>query len=62
MFTVDARNHGDSPHTPEMNYQAMSEDLELLLKTLGLRSAIFLGHSMGGKAVMTLALTKVRSS
>lgn len=58
VITVDARNHGDSPHTAEMNYHCMSEDLELLMKDLNIKSAIVLGHSMGGKIAMTLALTK----
>lgn len=42
-----------------MNYHCMSEDLELLMKDLNIKSAIVLGHSMGGKIAMTLALTKV---
>lgn len=45
-----------------MNYHCMSEDLELLMKDLSIKSAIILGHSMGGKVAMTMALTKVHIS
>ena len=30
--TVDARNHGDSPHTPEMTYSLMAADLAKLVR------------------------------
>ena len=55
VVTVDARNHGKSPHTNEFNYDLVADDLVQLLDDLGLSSAVFLGHSMGGKAVMKLA-------
>ena len=58
-MTADVRNHGDSPHTPEMNYESMSEDLISLMKDLQIDRTILLGHSMGGKIAMTLALTQV---
>lgn len=54
IIQVDMRNHGLSPRSPEMNYPAMAQDL---LDTLGdrqIEKAIFIGHSMGGKAVMAL--------
>ena len=59
VITVDVRNHGESPHSPVMNYEVMAEDIEALLVDLNIRRAIVLGHSMGGKIAMTLALTKV---
>ena len=58
-FTVilaDLRNHGRSPHHPDMSYPAQAADLAALLDRLQLESALVLGHSMGGKAAMTLAL------
>ena len=37
----------------------MSTDIVLLMEKLGLKKASVLGHSMGGKVAMTLALTQV---
>ena len=56
---MDCRNHGESPHVSEMSYLSMAEDVEALIKKLDIPSAIVLGHSMGGKVAMALALTKV---
>jgi len=56
LYLVDQRNHGDSPHHDEWNYKAMADDLVELLDDEGLSSAHFMGHSMGGKTVMNLAL------
>jgi esterase len=55
VITVDQRNHGHSPHSDEMNYQLMSEDLRELMDDLELENAIIVGHSMGGKTVMTFS-------
>lgn len=59
VVTVDARNHGGSPHSPLMTYEAMSLDVQHLLTHLGITKCILLGHSMGGKTAMTLALQRV---
>ena len=56
VILPDARNHGQSPHDDAFNYEAMAEDLAELLDELGLDRALFVGHSMGGKAVMHLAV------
>lgn len=56
MLTVDARNHGRSPHATAMDYALMAADLAALLDREGLGAATLLGHSMGGKTAMTLAL------
>ncbi|XP_027467850.2 protein ABHD11 [Zalophus californianus] len=58
VLTVDARNHGDSPHSPDMSYEAMSQDLQDLLPQLGLMPCVLIGHSMGGKTAMLLALQR----
>jgi pimeloyl-ACP methyl ester carboxylesterase len=56
VTVVDMRNHGQSPHADEMSYEAMAYDLLELLEAEGLDEAAVLGHSMGGKALMTMAL------
>ncbi|MBK8958346.1 MAG: alpha/beta fold hydrolase [Proteobacteria bacterium] len=53
---VDLRNHGGSPHTDTMTYTDMVEDVARLVERLGLDAYTLVGHSMGGKAAMTLAL------
>lgn len=58
VLTVDARNHGDSPHSPDMSYEAMIQDLQDLLPQLGLAPCVLIGHSMGGKTAMLLALQR----
>ena len=57
VFTLDARNHGRSPHTDEMSYPAMADDVREFMQQHGLQTAHLLGHSMGGKTAMQLALT-----
>ena len=56
---MDARNHGDSPHTPELNYISLAEDLLYFQEQHNLSNATLIGHSMGGRAVMAAALLKV---
>ena len=40
---MDARNHGDSPHTPGMSYELMSEDLVHFMKTQNIRKSFIIG-------------------
>ena len=56
VIAVDLRNHGKSPHAPEMNYPIMADDVIELLNDLGLSSVRLMGHSMGGKVAMQIAL------
>jgi esterase len=58
LILPDLRNHGRSSHDALMDYPSMADDLQLLLDRLQLDSASLLGHSMGGKAAMWLALTQ----
>ena len=42
-----------------MGYEAMSKDLQDLLPQLGLVPCVLIGHSMGGRTAMLLALQRV---
>lgn len=55
VVAVDLRNHGDSAWSDDHSYAALAEDLAEVVHDLGGRAHVF-GHSMGGKAAMTLAL------
>jgi len=57
VIAPDLRNHGRSPHTEEHSYPQMAADLLELMDQLQLGSVTLLGHSMGGKVAMELALT-----
>ncbi len=52
--TVDMRNHGQSPWTSTHDYAGLSADLAASIPNC----SHVLGHSMGGKAAMVLALTR----
>jgi esterase len=56
VFTLDQRNHGQSPHSAEMDYSLMAADVEEFFVARGLEDAFVIGHSMGGKTAMHLAL------
>lgn len=57
LYLVDQRNHGDSPHSADWNYDVMAEDLLELMDDEGIEQAHLMGHSMGGKTVMHFALS-----
>ena len=57
VYTIDLRNHGLSPRTDTHSYQDMAGDIAELIEQLGGPMDI-VGHSMGGKAAMVLALTR----
>ena len=57
VVAVDLRNHGDSPWSAVNDYPAMAADLARTIEGLG-GIADLLGHSMGGKAAMALALSE----
>lgn len=56
VYAVDLRNHGDSPHDPHHDYMAMAEDVAGFIDEHELTDTTLIGHSMGAKAAMTLAL------
>ncbi len=53
VTAVDMRNHGASPWNPSHTYADLAGDLAAVIDG----QADVLGHSMGGKAAMVLALT-----
>ncbi len=57
VITPDLRNHGRSPHLPEHSYPEMAEDMRSFMEEKWMFSAAVIGHSMGGKVAMQLALT-----
>src|SRR5512147_2990988 len=56
VFACDLRNHGSSPWADGMTFPEMADDLEALIGEKGLAPAIVLGHSVGGKTAMLVAL------
>jgi pimeloyl-ACP methyl ester carboxylesterase len=56
VYLVDQRNHGQSPHSPEMNYEVLAEDLHDFIEEHRLDRPDIVGHSMGGKAAMNFAV------
>ncbi|MDF0601753.1 alpha/beta fold hydrolase [Psychromarinibacter sp. C21-152] len=55
VLTVDMRNHGDSPWHDSHRYPDLAADLAEVIAAHGGQADV-LGHSMGGKAAMVLAL------
>ena len=55
VISVDLRNHGDSPWFASHDYHSMANDIVEVINSLDIRPNI-IGHSMGGKAAMVLAL------
>ncbi len=56
VFLIDLRNHGSSPHHPEMNYDVMIKDLKEFIDERRLNEIYLAGHSMGGKIAMGYTL------
>jgi len=55
VIAVDMRNHGSSLHSDDHSYTALADDLAEVIAAHGGQADV-LGHSMGGKAAMVLAL------
>lgn len=58
VYALDMRNHGESPHDPRMTYPEMTQDVIEFLDAQKLDSVNIIGHSMGGKTAMWLALNQ----
>lgn len=57
VHMLDLRNHGASPHASEMNYQVMAGDVLAYMAEQKVETFALVGHSMGGKVAMQLALS-----
>lgn len=56
VLIVDLRNHGLSEHSEEWDYTSMAADIASFIREQNMNNPIVLGHSMGGKVVMHLAI------
>lgn len=56
VIIPDLRNHGNSFHNDSMTYEDMANDILRLLDYLHLEQISLIGHSMGGKLAMLIAL------
>lgn len=56
IFCLDLRNHGDSPHTKVHDYPSMAKDVMHWLDQHKIGPSVLIGHSMGAKVAMAVAL------
>lgn len=56
VYTPDLRNHGRSPHDERFDYQVLAEDIREFIREHDLRVPVLIGHSLGGKTAMQVAL------
>ncbi|MDP2722079.1 MAG: alpha/beta fold hydrolase [Bacteroidales bacterium] len=56
VWTIDQRNHGQSPQSPNFNYLALTDDLFDFIDEHEIEDPIIIGHSMGGKVAMRFVL------
>jgi len=55
VLALDLRNHGRSPHSDEMTFDAMAADVLGWMTSQGIARATLMGHSLGGKVAMLIA-------
>ncbi|MDZ7924149.1 MAG: alpha/beta fold hydrolase [Marinagarivorans sp.] len=56
VYSLDLPNHGRSPHSDSMTLGGMAADVERWMDEQSIQRAHFIGHSLGGKVTMELAL------
>ncbi|SMF54718.1 esterase [Alteromonadaceae bacterium Bs31] len=56
VHSIDLPNHGRSPHSDETSLAQMAEQVYHWLQKQSFQHASFIGHSLGGKVAMELAL------
>lgn len=60
VFALDLRNHGESAWDDDTRYDALAEDVASFIHRHALSPCTVIGHSMGGKTAMTLALRQAQ--
>lgn len=59
VYCLDLRNFGQSPHSTRLDYPSLAADVERFIDEAELpRKPILVGHSMGAKAIMAVALRR----
>lgn len=58
VFALDLRNHGRSPHSAEMSLETLRSDVEEFVRDLGPARVHLVGHSLGGRVAMRVALDR----
>lgn len=59
VYCLDLRNFGHSPHSTRLDYPSLAADVERFIDEADLlKKPILIGHSMGAKAVMAVALRR----
>ncbi|KAK9243866.1 Alpha/Beta hydrolase protein [Lipomyces tetrasporus] len=58
VYALDLRNHGDSPHSRTHDYKSLALDVEYFIDEKIKRPSVVLGHSMGAKTAMAIALRR----
>jgi pimeloyl-ACP methyl ester carboxylesterase len=57
VHMLDLRNHGRSMHSDDFSYEIMAQDVYEYCQAHNLENINIIGHSMGGKVAMLLAVT-----
>ncbi|MFH1161124.1 MAG: alpha/beta fold hydrolase [bacterium] len=56
VLIPDLRNHGQSPHSPRFDFPSIEEDILELIEQEAHSPVFLMGHSLGGRVVVNLAL------
>jgi len=57
VYSIDGRNHGESPHTEEMTFALMAKDIKQFCEQNNHEKISFLGHhGIGGRIGMMIAM------
>jgi esterase len=56
VYTVDLRNHGQSFHSEDFDIQWMARDVAGFIDFYKIKEPVIIGHSMGGKIAMKVAI------
>lgn len=56
IYLVDLRNHGNSFHSDDTSIKEMASDVDFFIDEVGLGEVNVMGHSLGGKIGLELAL------